>query len=195
MHYRGFSISLLLLAVVAAVCGCTSTVSGQPSAAPGPRPISGIGADPVQWVDRLCNAVLLSFVQSDDPPTINSSDSTVLRDALSTYFAGLIADQQRAIAALGEIGSSPTKGGDQAKDDFLGKLTNYRARLDLGKQNIDSANVSDPASFDQIVGFMVIALKAPLGPDYSAVLLRSPTLRDPSELAPGCLELKNRPSA
>ena len=53
MHYRGFSISLLLLlAVVAAVCGCTSTVSGQPSAAPGPRPISGIGADPVQWVDR-----------------------------------------------------------------------------------------------------------------------------------------------
>lgn len=182
--------ALLAVATALAIGGCTSAVSGTPSADPAPPPTAGIGSDPVAFADRMCGAVLTVATPVHAAPDFRGmSQPRTLHRSLSDYLGTLVTAAQQSRAQLAEVGPAPVSGGDavvRRTDTDLGSLEQALTSL---KATIDSADPDDPAALVNAIGEAEELINKVGGPNVLADLASLPLVDRAVTRAAACQKL------
>jgi hypothetical protein len=182
----------LVLATLAGLAGCTSTVGGSPAADPAPAPTEGPGSDPVAWVDRACEAVLSFAVPATAAPDFNASnDLPAVKRTVSDYLAAVIAGIQQGRAQLSTIGRAPVQGGDDAIGRADSALQVLEQDFTGAKTTMDAADPGKGDAFVGTLGQIETTLAAIRPPDLLRDLSAAPRLQRAVEQAPQCQHLSS----
>ena len=180
----------LLLAVLAGLTGCTSTVGGTPAADPAPAPTEGPGSDPVAWVDRVCAAVLSFAVPATSAPDFSgSNDLPAVQRTVSDYLGGVVAGVQQGRAQLDTVGRAPVQGGDEAIGRAETAMQVLEQDFTGAKTAIDTADPGNRDSFMAVLTQVEGTLAAIKPPDLLRDLSATPRLQHAAERADRCRQL------
>jgi hypothetical protein len=182
----------LVLAVLAGLAGCTSSVGGNPTADPAPAPTEGPGSDPVVWVDRVCGAVLSFAVPATAAPDFSrSKDLPAVQRTVSEYLGSVVAGVQQGRAQLGAVGQSPVHGGDEAIGRTESAMQFLEQDFSGAKTTMDTANPGDRQSFMAVLTQVETTLAAIRPPDLLRDLTTTPRLQRAAERATQCQQLSS----
>jgi hypothetical protein len=180
----------LVLAAMAGLAGCTSTVDGNAAADPAPAPTDGPGSDPVAWADRACAAVLSFAVPATAAPDFSSSnDLPAVQRTVSDYLGGVVAGVQQGRAQLDAVGQAPAQGGD----DAIGRAGSAMQVLEQdfagAKTAMDAADPNNRESFMGVLTQVETTLAAIRPPDLLRDLSTTSRLQRAAERAAQCQHL------
>jgi hypothetical protein len=180
----------LVLAALAGLCACTSTVGGNPTADPAPAPTEGPGSDPVMWADRACTAVLSFAVPATAAPDFSASnDLPAVQRTVSDYLGGVVAGVQQGRAQLEAVGRAPVQGGDEAIGRAESAMQFLEQDFTGAKATMDTADPTNRESFLTVLGQVEATLAAITPPDLLRDLSSSPRLQRATERAEQCQQL------
>lgn len=182
--------ALLAVAMALLIGGCTSVVSGTPTADPAPPPASGPGSDPVAFADRICGAVLTFATPVHTVPDFRSaSDPRTLQRSLSDHLGTLVTAAQQSRAQLATVGPAPVSGGDavvRRTDADLGTLEQALTNM---RTTIDNANSDDAGALVAAISEAEEFINKLEGPNTLADLAALPLLDRALPRATSCQQL------
>lgn len=122
--------ALLPLVVAAALAfpACSAVVPGtaHPLGA-GPSAAAATATDdPVEWINRVCGA-MLPLTRVSPPPHVDYSDLDEVRKSLDQHQAALHTAAVTGLEQLDRVGPAPTPGGDQLVGQLRSSLTALQA--------------------------------------------------------------------
>jgi hypothetical protein len=180
----------VLLTALALLGGCTTTVTGTPSADPAPAPTQGPGSDPVAWVDKVCGGVLAFATPAIAPPNFGTStDLPALKTAFSTYLGTVVTGAQKGGEQLAAVGRSPVAGGDDVLAKARATMTKLRNDFAGAKATVDGANPNDPQAFVAALDKVQSTLSSVTAPDALSGIVALPRLGAAAQRSDQCRKL------
>lgn len=194
MH-RTTSTTFFVASLIALLLGtaCTSTVPGAAAPAAGTTaaaPTTTAAADPVEWMDDVCGALVPFLEAATDQPQLDTSDPVGTVEGISTYLGKVAASLDKALAQLKAAGPSPVVGGDKLVSRVAGALTTFKTTVTDAKTKIDAIDASDPQQLANDLPEAVAGLQELANfPDPTADLKANPELDRAAAKAPNCKKL------
>nr|WP_042198133.1 hypothetical protein [Kibdelosporangium sp. MJ126-NF4]CEL23217.1 hypothetical protein [Kibdelosporangium sp. MJ126-NF4]CTQ94380.1 hypothetical protein [Kibdelosporangium sp. MJ126-NF4] len=182
------ALAIPLVVGLLAVTGCQVPASS--SAKPGPPTTSGASQPAVEWVDRLCGAIL----DYDSVPVRFEVDSSSPEAAIASLkrtletMSGRIDD---TVGKLREVGQAPLPGGDEAATSLVSLLEDRKTVVTRSLGTLGTINVADRAAATtalQGVAKDLQALKTPVNP-LEGMGSRFPELEAAARSADNCTEI------
>lgn len=188
---RRFLVLVAALVGLVLLGGCTTVVTGSPTADPAPPPTEGPGSDPVAYADRVCSALRTFLVSAQDVPDFSAaSDLAAIQATLSGYLGAVQAGAAQSRAELAEVGRSPVAGGDEAVTRLDGVLRQLEEDFGTAKATVDSADPNNQEAFLATITEAERLLNEINAPDALADLGALPRLDRAADEAPACQELE-----
>ncbi|TQM06431.1 hypothetical protein [Pseudonocardia kunmingensis] len=186
--------SALLLSAVAAMAfgtGCTTTVSGAPSA-DGVAPAAQGSGDAVAWVDQVCGS-LLPFVRTAATPPEPSAapDPASLVEDITGYLGDAEDAAGSAVQGMDAAGPSPVAGGDDVVERLDETLTRLQETFRDARTRIEGVDVNDRQALLSEVPAAVASLEELANmPNPMADLQASPELDRAGREAANCRQIE-----
>jgi hypothetical protein len=184
---RRLAVPAVAISLVLAGCGSKSD-SGSGSG-------SGSGSttgDPVAWAEKVCKSVEADVTLFTTPPNIDPSDPAKQKDGIVAYLGNLSTALDHFISGVKAAGPPPVADGQQAMTKMTDAFTAAKKTIDDAKSNIEKANTTDPAAFQEAfkkVGDDLSGLEDP-----TKDLKSSQALNDAFDKAPTCKKMDSSTS-
>jgi hypothetical protein len=186
--------SALLLSAVAAMAfgtGCTTTVSGAPSA-DGVAPAAAASGDAVTWVDQVCGS-LVPFVRTaaSPPEPSEAPDPASLVEDITGYLGDAEDAAGTAVEGMESAGPSPVAGGDDVVERMSETLTRLQETFRDARTRIDGVDVDDRQALLREVPAAVASLEELAAmPSPLVDLQASPELDRAGQEAANCRQIE-----
>jgi len=170
--------ALLVTALLLTLPGCTTTVAGVPS------------ADPVAWVDQLCEGVLSYAAPAAATPDISASANLpAFKTAYSAYLGTIATGTQQGRKQLDAMGVSPVPGGDDVLGRARTSMAAWQQDFTGAKATVDTADTNNPQAFVAALDKVRTTLSAVKAPAALADIVTLPQLGAAAQSAEQCRRL------
>ncbi|MBP2321421.1 hypothetical protein JOF56_001806 [Kibdelosporangium banguiense] len=177
-----------VLALVAVLAGCEV-----PAAAPrrtGPPTTSSAAPAAVEWVDRLCNAIL-EYDSGITKVQIDSSSQDAAVQSLKNALQSMSVRVNEMLDKLKNVGPAPVAGGDEATQGLVVELERLREVVDRSRtllSGVDTADRTATSTALQNVARDLESVRVPVNP-LEGMGARYPELQAAARSADNCTEI------